>query len=237
MKANSQQQETLLDLGRIDLQLRRNQKLIAETESGVAVQAARESLLKNSESLLEVKNELDALALELGRAEVDLQLVDVRIEKDKQRLQQSSNQRDIQGIQSELASLQKRKDELEDAELQLLDRKEFLQNKLTSVEKERKELQDAVSQLESQQNSELAKLNSGQQLLREDRARGLGQLTVELAEHYEKLYAKGISVGRLSGLVCDACGMTLSGDSLDMIRDTPMDELAHCGECGAILVR
>ncbi|MEN9749436.1 MAG: hypothetical protein RL149_514 [Actinomycetota bacterium] len=237
MKANSQQQETLLDLGRIDLQLRRNQKLIAETESGVAVQAARESLLKNSESLLEVKNELDALALELGRAEVDLQLVDVRIEKDKQRLQQSSNQRDIQGIQSELASLQKRKDELEDAELQLLERKEFLQTKLTSVEKERKELQDAVSQLESQQNSELAKLNSGQQLLREDRARGLGQLTVELAEHYEKLYAKGISVGRLSGLVCDACGMTLSGDTLDMIRDTPMDELAHCGECGAILVR
>lgn len=237
MKANSHQQETLLDLSRIDLQLRRNQKLIAENESGVAIHAVRESLLLNSESLLQVKNEIDALALELGRAEVDLQLVDGRIEKDQQRMQQSSNQRDIQGIQSELVALQRRKDELEDAELQLLERKDLLEAKLASVELERKELQDRVSHLENQQHAELAKLQSGQQLLREDRARGLGQLTAELADHYEKLFAKGISVGRLSGLVCDACGMTLSGDSLDMIRDTPMDELAHCGECGAILVR
>jgi len=31
--------------------------------------------------------------------------------------------------------------------------------------------------------------------------------------------------------------MTLSGDSIDAVRNTPADELAHCGECGAILVR
>jgi predicted nucleic acid-binding Zn-ribbon protein len=80
-------------------------------------------------------------------------------------------------------------------------------------------------------------LNSGQQLLREDRARNLGLLTAEVAEHYEKLFARGVGVGRLDGLICDACGMTLSGDSIDAVRNTPADELAHCGECGAILVR
>jgi predicted nucleic acid-binding Zn-ribbon protein len=237
MKANSQHQETLLDLSRIDLQLRRNQKLINEINEAAAVQAARQQLLVNSESLLTVRNRLDELSLELGRAEVDLNLVEGRIERDQARLQQSSNQKDIQGIQSELQSLQKRKSELEEAEIVLLERKDELNRELAAVQNERDGLQKRLTVLEDEQTSGLAKLNSGQQLLREDRARGLGQLSAELAEHYEKLFAKSIGVGRLDGLICDACGMTLSGDSIDAIKNTPIDELAHCGECGAILVR
>lgn len=237
MKANSQHQETLLELSRIDLQLRRNARTIAEIQEGAELQQARQRLLVNSEALLQVRNLLDALGLEFGRAEVDLQLVEGRIVKDQVRIQQSSSQRDIQGIQSELASLQKRKGELEDAELVLLERKEDFSAQLKEIEAEREVLQREFSALEDLQTAGLAKLNSGQQLLREDRARSLQQLSPELAEHYEKLFAKGLSVGRLTGLVCDACGMTLSGDSLDSVHNTPMDELAHCGECGAILVR
>ena len=237
MKANAQQQETLLELSRIDLQLRRNQRLIADLSSGNDLEIARAALLQNSEQLLSAKNELDALGLELGRAEVDLQLVEGRVAKDEARMQQSSNQRDIQGIQSELVSLKKRQGELEEAELVLLERKDALSLKLDEVNQARVRLQAELSALEDQQASGLAKLNSGQHLLQTDRARALSQLPEELSAHYLKLAAKQISVGKLTGLVCDACGMTLSGDSLDEVRNTPMDELAHCGECGAILVR
>jgi hypothetical protein len=237
MKATPQHQETLLELNRIDLQLRRNQKQIDEINRGAQIQAQRQLLLANSERLLVARNELDALDLELTRAETDLKLVEGRIAKDETRLQQSSNQKDVQGIQSELQSLAKRRGELEDAELVLLERKDEILATLKTIESERAEIQNALEALEKEQTSGLAKLNSGQQLLREDRARNLGLLTPELAEHYEKLFAKGVGVGRLDGLICDACGMTLSGDSIDAVRNTPADELAHCGECGAILVR
>jgi predicted nucleic acid-binding Zn-ribbon protein len=237
MKATPQHQETLLELNRIDLQLRRNQKQIDEINRGEQVQAQRQLLLANSERLLVARNELDALELELTRAETDLKLVEGRIAKDETRLQQSSNQKDVQGIQSELQSLAKRRGELEDAELVLLERKDEMLANLKTIEFERAEIQSALEVLEREQTSGLAKLNSGQQLLREDRARNLGLLTAEVAEHYEKLFARGVGVGRLDGLICDACGMTLSGDSIDAVRNTPADELAHCGECGAILVR
>lgn len=237
MKATQQHQETLLELNRIDLQLRRNQKQIDEINRGTQVQAQRQLLLANSERLLVARNELDALELELTRAETDLKLVEGRIAKDETRLQQSSNQKDVQGIQSELQSLAKRRGELEDAELVLLERKDEILANLKAIEFERAEIQSALEVLEREQTSGLAKLNSGQQLLREDRARNLGLLTEEVAEHYEKLFARGVGVGRLDGLICDACGMTLSGDSIDAVRNTPADELAHCGECGAILVR
>lgn len=237
MKATSEHQSTLLELSRIDLQLRRNQKVIDEINRGVELKAQRALLLSNSEQLLSTRNEMDALELELSRAEADLALVEGRIARDQQLLQQSSNQKDILGIQSQLQALAKRKGELEDAELVLLERKEEIATRLESINAERNELQRAFESFEQSQNSELAKLTSGQQLLRDDRARNLALLTTELAEHYEKLFAKGIGVGRLDGLVCDACGMTLGGDSLEEIRSTPVDELAHCGECGAVLVR
>jgi predicted nucleic acid-binding Zn-ribbon protein len=237
MKATSEHQSTLLDLSRIDLQLRRNQKAIDEITRGDEVLAQRQLLLANSERLLVARNEMDALELELVRAETDLKLVETRIAKDEQLLQNSSNQRDVQGIQSQLQALAKRRGELEDAELALLERKDEITAGLQSINTERAEIQKDLESLETQQTAGLAKLTSGQQLLREDRARNLGQLSSELAEHYEKLFAKGVGVGRLDGLVCDACGMTLGGDSLESVRNTPADELAHCGECGAILVR
>lgn len=237
MKATPQHQETLLELNRIDLQLRRNQKQIDEISRGEQVQTQHQLLLANSERLLVARNELDALELELTRAETDLKLVEGRIAKDETRLQQSSNQKDVQGMQSELQSLAKRKGELEDAELVLLERKDEILANLKTIELERAEIQKTLEVLENEQTSGLAKLNSGQQLLREDRARNLGLLTAELSEHYEKLFSRGVGVGRLDGLICDACGMTLSGDSIDAARNTPADELAHCGECGAILVR
>jgi predicted nucleic acid-binding Zn-ribbon protein len=237
MKATSQHQQTLLELNRIDLQLRRNQRSIDEITLGAEVQAQRQLLLANSERLLVARNEMDALELELSRAETDLSLVEGRIAKDESRVLQSSNQKDVQGIQSELQSLSKRKSELEDAELVLLERKDGINLSLQTIGAERAVIQTRLEELEQQQTAGLAKLNSGQQLLREDRARNLALLTAELADHYEKLFAKGVGVGKLDGLICDACGMTLSGDSLDSVRNTPNDELAHCGECGAILVR
>jgi predicted nucleic acid-binding Zn-ribbon protein len=237
MKATSEHQSTLLELSRIDLQLRRNQKSIDEITRGEEVLAQRQLLLANSERLLVARNELDALELELVRAETDLNLVETRIAKDEQLLQQSSNQKDVQGIQSQLQALAKRRGELEDAELVLLERKDEIGASLQSINDERAEIQTVLATLETQQTAGLAKLTSGQQLLREDRARNMSQLSSELAEHYEKLFARGVGVGRLDGLVCDACGMTLGGDSLESVRNTPADELAHCGECGAILVR
>ena len=237
MKATSEHQSTLLELSRIDLQLRRNQKAIDEITRGDEVLAQRQLLLANSERLLVARNELDALELELVRAETDLKLVETRIAKDEQLLQNSSNQKDVQGIQSQLQALAKRRGELEDAELVLLERKDEISASLQSINDERAEIQTVLATLETQQTAGLAKLTSGQQLLREDRARSLSQLSSELAEHYEKLFARGVGVGRLDGLVCDACGMTLGGDSLESVRNTPADELAHCGECGAILVR
>lgn len=237
MKASQQQQETLLELSQIDLQIRRNSLATSALVNGTEIEAARAELMQLSEQLLASRNSLDALDLDLKRAAQDLALVEERIARDQQRLEQSSNSKDIQGIQSELTSLAKRKDTLEDAELALIERVEAQSAEVLSIAKEREAAQAKLNSLEEGQATELAKLKSGAMLLAEDRARAISNLSEELAAHYEKLKARGAGVGRFSGIACGACGMTMTGASLDAVRATPMDELAHCAECNGILVR
>ncbi len=237
MKASHQQQETLLELSQIDLQIRRNQLATQALVNGTEIETARAELMKLSETLLNERNALDALEVELSRAAQDLSMVEERITKDNQRLEQSSNQKDIQGIQHELVSLAKRKDTLEDAELELLERVEAQKAQVESIAASREAAQKLLASLEEGQAAEIAKLKSGAMLLAEDRARAVTNLSEELAAHYEKLKARGAGVGRFSGISCGACGMTMTGASLDEVRATPMDELAHCAECNGILVR
>lgn len=237
MKASHQQQETLLELSQIDLQIRRNQLATQALVNGTEIETARAELMKLSETLLNERNALDALEVELSRAAQDLSMVEERITKDNQRLEQSSNQKDIQGIQHELVSLAKRKDTLEDAELELLERVEAQRAQVEGIASSREAAQKLLASLEEGQAAEIAKLKSGAMLLAEDRARAVTNLSEELAAHYEKLKARGAGVGRFSGISCGACGMTMTGASLDEVRATPMDELAHCAECNGILVR
>jgi uncharacterized protein len=237
MKASHQQQETLLELSQIDLQIRRNEKAIEAILRGEAIESTRSELMRLSELLLNERNSLDALKVDLDRSAQDLQLVEERIAKDQLLVAQSSNSKDIQGIQHELVSLAKRKDTLEDAELVLLEKVELQNEVVASISNQREAKQKELTTLEAERESELAKLKSGAMLLSEDRVRALANLSQELADHYEKLKSRGAGVGRFSGIACGACGMTMTGASLDEVRATPMDELAHCAECNGILVR
>jgi predicted nucleic acid-binding Zn-ribbon protein len=237
MKASQQQQETLLDLGQIDLQIRRSRLALEALQNSAELDEVRAELMQLSEVLLSQRNTLDSLEIDLSRAAQDLELVDERIKKDKDRLEQSSNPRDIQGIQHELISLAKRKDTLEDAELVLMEKVESAKVDVAVVTQTREAVQHKLSSLEANMDAEVAKLKSGIVLLNEDRERAKANLSAELADHYEKLRDRGVGVGRFSGIACGVCGMTMTGAGLDEVRATPMDELAHCMECNGILVR
>mgnify|MGYP000334757339 FL=1 len=237
MKASQQQQETLLDLGQIDLQIRRSKLALEALQKSAELDEVRSELMQLSEVLLSQRNTLDSLEIDLSRAAQDLALVDERIKKDKERLEQSSNPRDIQGIQHELISLAKRKDTLEDAELVLMEKVEMAKVEVAAVTQAREAVQQKLSSLEANMDAEVAKLKSGIVLLNEDRERAKANLSAQLADHYEKLKDRGVGVGRFSGIACGVCGMTMTGAGLDEVRSTPMDELAHCMECNGILVR
>ncbi len=63
------------------------------------------------------------------------------------------------------------------------------------------------------------------------------KLAPELIELFDKKIQRGAAVGRLTGSSCSACNMNLNSTAMAEISRVPLDELASCSECSAMLVR
>lgn len=237
MKASDNQQAELLALANLDLEITRAKVSLNNLTSGEAFSQLRQAQRDAAAALIEARNALDGVELELTRAEADLQLVEQRIQKDNLRLNQTSSSKDAQGIQSELDTLAKRKSELEDLELAVLERKENSEAAYKTVLSDKQSIDDELASKESANAAEIMKIRSGLDLSSAQRLQQAARIDQELVELYEKKATRGVAVGRLLGTECGACRMTIGATALAEINSLPRDEIATCPDCQAILVR
>lgn len=237
MKASDNQQAELLALANLDLEITRAKVSLNNLTSGEAFSQLRQAQRDAAAALIEARNALDGVELELTRAEADLQLVEQRIQKDNLRLNQTSSSKDAQGIQSELDTLAKRKSELEDLELAVLERKENSEAAYKTVLSDKQSIDDELASKESANEAEIMKIRSGLDLSSAQRLQQAARIDQELVELYEKKATRGVAVGRLLGTECGACRMTIGATALAEINSLPRDEIATCPDCQAILVR
>ncbi|MEY4971448.1 MAG: hypothetical protein RLZZ404_374 [Actinomycetota bacterium] len=237
MKASESQQADLLSLSNLDLEITRTRVAIAALTSGEAFAALRQSQRDAAASLIESRNQLDSVELELSRAEADLKLVEQRIDKDNQRLNQTSSSKDAQGIQAELETLKKRKSDLEDFELSILERKEQAEAAYQVIIHDKKLIDDELATKESENEAQIMKLRSGLDLLTQQRNQQASRIQSDLLELYEKKSSRGLAIGRLVNRECGACRITIGATALAEISGLARDEVATCPDCQAILVR
>lgn len=237
MKASESQQAELLALANLDLEITKAKNSLAVLAAAEAFSALRAEQRNAAAALIEARNSLDSVELELTRAEADLNLVEQRIEKDKVRINQTSSAKDAQGIQSELDTLAKRKSELEDLELAILERKEQNEAAYTTVLADKQIIDEELASKEAANEAEIMKLRSGLDLSTNQRNQQAARIDVELIELYAKKASRGVAVGRLLGRECGACRMTIGATALVEISNQPRDEIATCPDCQAILIR
>lgn len=237
MKAAAEQQNHLIELADLDSEIARNRATLATLTSGEIFSEQRQNQREAAARLIEARNALDSVELEFKRADSDLLLVEQRIEKDKQKLIQTSSPKDAQGIQSELESLAKRKSELEDFELSVMERKEQCEAELTVMTNEKQSIDQELSALEEANEQEVLKLRSGLELSGSKRFQLTSRLDGELVQLYESKAKRGIAAARLLNRECGACRMTIGATALAEIIALPADEIAICPDCQAILIR
>lgn len=237
MKASESQQAELLALANLDLEITKAKNSLAVLAAAEAFSALRAEQRNAAAALIEARNSLDSVELELTRAEADLNLVEQRIEKDKVRINQTSSAKDAQGIQSELDTLAKRKSELEDLELAILERKEQNEAAYKTVLADKQIIDEELASKEAANEAEIMKLRSGLDLSTNQRNQQAARIDVELIELYAKKASRGVAVGRLLGRECGACRMTIGATALVEISNQPRDEIATCPDCQAILIR
>lgn len=237
MRATAKDLETLLELQSIALSQRALLQQAQELSKGGRLEALRTELAELSELLSNLRLENEELKRELKRMESDLQVVEARIARDNERVNQSSNSKDIAGIQHELESLARRKSDLEDAELGIMDRLESSDRAMHETEQARERKETEIEQAKQEISLELEQMKAENKSLNDKTAALRMSLDAELMAFFDAKLAKGLAVGRLIGSTCSACNMSLNSQAMADVSKVPADQLATCPECAAMLVR
>jgi predicted nucleic acid-binding Zn-ribbon protein len=190
--------------------------------------------------LVRARTAHDDVQREVAKAEADVQLVRDRAARDRSRLDSGQGTaKDLQAIQHEVESLARRQNELEDIELEVMERAEALEARVRELEAARAGLATRVDELSAARDKALAELDSEVAQLQASRANVLPGVGEDLLALYEKIRASsgGTGAAALRQRRCDGCRLELNQVDIDRIAAAADDEVLRCEECRRILVR
>lgn len=238
LTAPPEAQALLLELQALDSTLQRLAQRAAKLPEAATLaelvaerEGARRTLAEHTGAWEDAK-------LELERVESDVALVDARIERDRERLQSTSSVKDVEALEQELAALARRKDDLEDIELGVMETVEAREAELAATRDRLADLDERIAAAESARDAALASLESERAQAAADRSALTTRIPEDLLALYEKQRARyGIGASHLQRGVSSASGVALTATDLDAIRAAAPDAVLLCPDSSAILVR
>lgn len=241
VKATPEAQLRLLDLADLDAELgrleHRRKSLPEHAELSQLEQRDRE--LRDEIAALEARE--GDLKREQAKAEADVEQVRARIGRDRARLDagQVSSPKELENLQSEIESLLRRQSDLEDVELDVMERREAVQTRLTEATNERAAAATETKSVTARRDGILAELDEQFGKARDRRDAVAAEEPTELLDLYERLRTQhgGVGAAALRRGQCQGCHLTLNTVDLNAIRAAAADEVVRCEECRRILVR
>lgn len=175
---------------------------------------------------------------EMKRIESDVAVVEARIARDSDRLQSSSSVKDVAGLESELTGLRRRRDELEEIELAIMEKLDDLETTLAMTAAQYAEALDEATKVTTERDAALAAIDSERAHTIANRSNIAGKLPVDLVELYERQRARyGSGASHLRAGMSSASGVKLLENELAVIRSAAPDVVLICPDSQAILVR
>ncbi|WP_258802448.1 zinc ribbon domain-containing protein [Pseudarthrobacter sp. NS4] len=176
---------------------------------------------------------------ELKRAEADVEQVATRIERDEARLNSGTGlSKDLVALQKDIASLNRRRSDLEDVELEILERLDTLRARQAAQQQIVDDIQGSFGTIRAELDEALAAVDAEAAEVGAKRAEFAQGLDAGLLAVYEKTLAKrGVGAARLFHGTSEASGMKLSPGDLAVIKAASAEDVVFCPDSGAILVR
>jgi predicted nucleic acid-binding Zn-ribbon protein len=191
--------------------------------------------------LRDLQVQVDDLSRAQRKADDDVEQVKGRRVRDQQRLDSGSvtNPKDLERLQHELVSLDRRISELEDTELDVMEQLESAQAQLTEDRTTLEDLDARTAGLVEARDRRVAGLREQGSALVRERAQAVTGMPADLLGLYEKLREQkgGVGAALLRARRCEGCSLELNSGDLATIGKQPVDEVVRCEECGRILVR
>jgi uncharacterized protein len=240
VKADHFEQQKLLDLAAEDVALTQLAHRGHTLPEVAAVEAAEEAERSLSGDVVRAETEVRDLGREVKRLESDVETVRQREIKDQRQMDSGSvSPKELTNLQHELDSLKRRQSDLEDQELELMERLEVAEAALTSaqegLEKAKADLERAV-QLRDDALADIADGTSKHEAARAEVAAGISEALLTLYDRVRKQTGTS-GAAPLRHRACQGCRIELYGNELAAARNADPHEVLRCENCSRILVR
>jgi uncharacterized protein len=187
------------------------------------------------------QTEVDDLGREQRKADADVEQVKTRRQRNQQRLDQGQvgSPKELEGLQHELQTLERRISDLEDAELDVMERLENAQTELDRLQSSIEEYDRSLGELEQRRDVAVRQIDEEVASAESERAQIVDGIPDDLLKLYERLRAShgGVGAAALVQRRCQGCRLELNAADLRAIAAAPDDEVLRCEECQRILVR
>lgn len=233
----TQDLEALIEIQQLVVESKKLEAAAKLLASGAELEAARAALLENSSQLSAARSKHEELLRDIKRVEGDLELVAKRESVDKERLNKTAVPRDVVAIQHELETLAKRRGDLEEVELGLLESRDESNRTMHELATENERLDAALAEAKAVASSKMQDLKSDHTNLAVAISSLRAKVDPELLGVFDRKAARGVAIGRLNKSSCTACNMSLTATALADLHNIPAASLATCPECQAILIR
>ena len=234
----AEQLDVLLELQATDHRIRKLEHQLDDLPEQRELEASRERLLGLGERQDDARVELERASAAARRLEREVDVLAQRRDAERSRLYDGTvtNQREMQSLEAEIASTERRLGEHEDELLEAMERMEGLEERLQGLDGDRAAEETHIASVTTDRDEAAKGLLAELGELKAVRQRQAEQLPAELLERYEAIASRlgGTGVGQLDGNSCTACRIDLSmADVNDLLRGPP---LAQCPQCSRLLV-
>ena len=239
MQAKLEHQHRVLSLAEIDLKtasLNQKAKTLPEIQSHKELVIEFET---TRDLRIAAETELSDLSGEINRSETDVEQVVKRIEKDEARLNAGQGTpKELEQMQHELISLNARRSELEEIELEVMVRAEGIKDRISELKDKENDLAIKVAEAAVLKDAALAEIDKELKITTSKRQEILPLIEKALIDLYEKIRSNGgVGAAKLANGQCGGCNLTINAGDLSKLLALPEDEIARCEECRCILVR
>jgi len=240
VKADHFDQQRLLALADEDVALTQLAHRRRTLPEAAAVDAALEAERALAAALVRAETEARDLEREVKRMEGDVDVVRQRATRDQQRLEAGGlPAREVTALQHELDSLARRQGDLEDQELELMERQEAADAALREAQDGARTAEADRARAEQLRDDALADLADATTRHETARAEAAAGIPAPLLSLYDRIRQQTGTTGAalLQARQCQGCRIELFGKELAAVRAADPNEVVRCENCGRILVR
>lgn len=241
MRADVQAQLRLLDLQALDTVLAQlaHRRASVPQLTELAQLESRAGGVRDRE--VAIRTAVSDLERQMAKAEADVAQVRERITRDQKLLDAGSvhSARQLEDLQREIESLRRRVSDLEDAELEVMEKLEEAQSRAAVAAEDVAALKHSKVNAERARDAALADIDAEVDRVQGERARVAPDIPDDLLALYDRIRAGsgGLGAAALQHGRCQGCQLTLTPADLERIRGEAPDEVVRCEECRRILVR